>query len=189
MYSVFRGSLPGRRTGKPTGFDGFLLGEVAREGAHILYGDVQAIASGASGLPSLTVRTQSGEKVPLDADFVTIATGINPHCCIEDRDDSLSASIKGLNVAFVPGKFRKVFIFELDVGEDYLDRNINREVYFIEYGSKSLALEYAALIPKGRFLTVAMIGKCIDEAVLPRGTRQIVRDFLTLPEVSHWFDQ
>jgi hypothetical protein len=44
---------------------------------------------------------------------------------------------------------------------------MNREIYFIEYGSKHLALEHTALIPKGRFLTVAMIGKCIDEAVLP----------------------
>src|ERR1035438_2270000 len=41
-----------------------------------------------------------------------------------------------------------------------------------------------ALIPKGRFLTVALIGKCIDEAVLPRDSRQIIRDFLTLPQID-----
>src|ERR1035437_492123 len=35
MYSVFRGSLPGRRTGRPAGFDGFLLGEAVKEGARI----------------------------------------------------------------------------------------------------------------------------------------------------------
>src|ERR1017187_6068033 len=33
MYSVFRGSLPGRRSGRPAGFDGFLLGEAVKEGA------------------------------------------------------------------------------------------------------------------------------------------------------------
>ena len=64
------------------------------------------------------------------------------------------------------------------------ERNLNREIYFIEYGSKQLALEHTALIPKGRFLTVAMIGRCIDEAVLPRDTQQIVRDFLTLPQID-----
>ena len=115
---------------------------------------------------------------------MTIATGINAHCGFDYRDDGLIASIQKMNPAFVPGKSRKTFIFELDVGEDYLERHLNREVYFIEYGSKRLTLEHTALIPKGRFLTVAMIGKCIDEAVLPRDSQQIVRDFLTLPQID-----
>ena len=184
MYSVFRGSLPGRRLGRPAGFDGFLLGEAVKEGARIQYGEVQAITYAKSGMPNLTVRAPSGETVALDASFVSIATGINAHCGLEYRDDGLVASIRRLNPAFVPGKSRKTLIFELDVGEDYLQRNMNREIYFIESGSKHLALEHTALIPKGRFLTVAMIGKCIDEAVLPHDTHQIVRDFLTLPQVD-----
>jgi flavin-dependent dehydrogenase len=184
MYSVFRGSLPGRRSGRPAGFDGFLLGEAVKEGARILYGEVEALAYGASGLPRLTVRTESGGSVPLDASFVTIATGINAHCGLDYRDDSLIASVKRLNPAFVPGRSRKAFIFELDVGEDYLEHNLHREIYFIEYGSKRLVLEHTALVPKGRFLTVAMLGKCIDEAVLPRDSRRIVHDFLTLPQIE-----
>jgi hypothetical protein len=184
MYSVFRGSLPGRRAGRPAGFDGFLLGEAVKEGARVLYGEVQAIAYAPSGKPTLTLGTPSGEKVSLDADFVSIATGINAHCGLDYRDDTLIASLQRLNPAFVPSKSRRAFIFELDVGEDYLQRNIHREIYFIEYGSKRLALEHTALIPKGRFLTVAMIGKCIDEAVLPRDSQQIVRDFLTLPQID-----
>jgi flavin-dependent dehydrogenase len=184
MYSVFRGSLPGRRSGSPAGFDGFLLGEAVKEGARILYGRVEAMSYGASGLPRLTVSTESGESIPLDASFVTIATGINAHCGLDYRDDSLIASIKRLNPAFVPGRSRKALIFELDVGEDYLEHNLHREIYFIEYGSKRLALEHTALVPKGRFLTVAMLGKCVDEAVLPRDSRQIVHDFLTLPQIE-----
>jgi hypothetical protein len=184
MYSVFRGSLPGRRDGKPAGFDGFLLGEAVKEGARILYGKVEAIAYGASGLPRLKVRTESGESVPLDASFATIATGINAHCGQDYRDDSLIASVRGLNPAFVPGQSRKALIFELDVGEDYLERHLHREIYFIEYGSKHLALEHTALVPKGRFLTVAMLGKSIDEAVLPRDSRQIAHDFLKLPQIE-----
>jgi hypothetical protein len=170
--------------GRPAGFDGFLLGEAVKEGARIQYGEVQAIGYGASGMPNLTVRAPSGEKASLDASFVSIATGINAHCGFDYRDDGLITSVKRLNPAFVPGKSRKAFIFELDVGEDNLKRNINREIYFIEYGSKHLALEHTALIPKGRFLTVAMIGKCIDEAVLPRDSKDIVRDFLTLPQID-----
>jgi hypothetical protein len=70
MYSVFRGSLPGRRMVKPTGFDGFLLGEAVKEGARIQYGEVQAIAYGASGMPRLSVKGPSGTIAPLDASRV-----------------------------------------------------------------------------------------------------------------------
>src|SRR5271169_3144478 len=41
IYSVFRGSLPGRRSGRPAGFDGFLLSEAVKEGARVRYGEVQ----------------------------------------------------------------------------------------------------------------------------------------------------
>ena len=184
MYSVFRGSLPGRRLGRPAGFDGFLLGEAVKEGARIQYGDVQAIAYGAAGKPTLTAKSPSGETATLEATFVSIATGINAHCGSDYQQDGLIASVQRMNPAFVPGKSRKTLIFELDVGEDYLQRNMNREIYFIESGSKHLALEHTALIPKGRFLTVAMIGKCIDQAVLPHDTHQIVGEFLTLPQID-----
>ncbi len=184
MYSVFRGSLPSRRSGRPAGFDGFLLGEAIKKGARILYGKVEAIDYAASGMPRLTVRTQSGERISLEAGFVTIATGINAHGGLDYRDDALIASLRRLNPGFVPGKSRKAFIFELEVGEEYLARHMQREIYFIEYASKHLALEHTALVPKGRFLTVAMIGKSIDEAVLAGDSQQIVHDFLTLPQIE-----
>jgi len=184
MYSVFRGSLPGRRIGDCDGFDAFLLGEAVKEGARILLGDAQAVAYGASGKPIVTVRTQAGERVLLDASFITFATGINAHLGVDYGDDGLFASIKQLNPAFVPSRSRKAFIFELEVGEEYLQRNMRREVHFIEYGSKRLEVEHAAILPKGKFLTVAMIGRCIDQAVLPRNSQQMVYDFLTLPQIA-----
>jgi flavin-dependent dehydrogenase len=184
MYSVFRGSLPSRRSGKPEGFDGFLLGEAVKKGARILYGKVEAIDYAASGMPRLRVRTKSGEEAALEAGFVAVATGINSHGGRDYRDDALIVSLQRLNPAFVPGKSRKAFIFELEVGEDYLARHMHREIYFIEYASKHLALEHTALVPKGRFLTVAMIGKSIDEAVLAGDSQQIVHGFLALPQIE-----
>jgi flavin-dependent dehydrogenase len=184
MYSVFRGSLPSRRSGRPGGFDAFLLGEAVKKGARILYGKVEAITYAASGMPRLMVRTKSEERISLDAGFVAIATGINSHGGLDYADDALVASLQRLNPGFVPGKSRKAFIFELEVGEEYLARQMHRELYFIEYASKHLALEHTALVPKGRFLTVAMIGKCIDEASLPGDSPQLVHDFLTLPQIE-----
>jgi hypothetical protein len=184
MYSVFRGSLPSRRSGRPEGFDAFLLGEAVKRGARVLYGKVEAMAYTPSGMPRLMVRTRSGEVVPHEAGFVAIATGINSHAGRDYRDDTLIASLQRLNPAFVPGKSRKAFIFELEVGEEYLARHMQREIYFIEYASRRLALEHTALVPKGRFLTVAMIGKCVDEAVLAGDSQRIVYDFLTLPQIE-----
>ena len=184
MYSVYRGSLPGKRNGRPDGFDGFLLGEAIKEGARLLCGDVQGISYDASGKPVLALRQLSGENISLAASFVGIATGINPHYGLNDSADTLIASIKQMNPSFVPGQTRRALIFELDVGEEFLERNMNQEIYFIEYGSKHLALEHTALIPKGRFLTVAMIGRCVDEANLPQDSRRLIREFLTLPQVD-----
>ncbi len=184
MYSVFRGSLPGRRVGNTWGFDDFLRGEAVKEGARVLHGEVQSISCAASGIPSLTVKKSSEESILLDAGFVVIATGINAHCGLDYSDDVLIPSVRLFSPAFVPGKSRQTFIFELDVGEEYLHRHMNREVHFIEYGSKKLDLEHTALVPKGRFLTVAMIGKCVDEAVLPRDGPQIIHDFMKLPQIE-----
>ncbi len=184
MYSVFRGSLPAGRGVGAFGFDEYLLGEAVREGARIVHGEVQSLAYSDSGLPSLTVRTASGEKISLDASFVTIATGINSHCGVDYRDNAVIASVKRMNPAFAPSTSRRAFIFELDVGEDHLKRNMYREINFIEYGSKRLELEHTALLPKGRFLSVAMIGKSIDKAVLPQDSQRIIQEFLRLLQIN-----
>jgi len=184
MYSVFRGSLPSRRSGGPGGFDAFLLGEAVKKGARIRHGRVEAIEYAASGMARLMMRTKSGERASLEAGFVAIATGINSHAGLDCTDDALIASLQRLNPGFVPGRSRKAFIFELEVGEEYLARQMHRELYFIEYALRHFALEHTALVPKGRFLTVAMIGKCIDEASLPQDSPQLVHDFLTLPQIE-----
>lgn len=184
MYTVFRGSLPGRRSDASGGFDAFLLGEAVKEGARLVCGEVRTIDYAASGRPAVTLRTLSGESVSLEAGFVAVATGINAHSGPGSQRDPLVASIRRINPAFNPGEFRKAFIFELDAGEDYLRKHMSREIHFIEYGSPRLALEHTALVPKGRFLTVAMIGKCVDAATMPRDGERIVGEFLGLPQIA-----
>lgn len=184
MYSVFRGTLPGKRGSVSGGFDAFLLGEAVKEGARLVCGDVHTIGYSASGRPMVTLRTSSGESVSCEAGFVAVAIGINAHSRSGSQPDPLVASLRRINPAFTPGEFRKTFIFELDAGEDYLKKHMSRQIHFIEYGSPQLALEHTALVPKGRFLTVAMIGKCVDEATMPRDGARIVREFLSLPQIT-----
>ncbi len=184
MYSVFRGSLPSRRGDRVGGFDDFLLGEAIKEGARTLRGEARSVTYDPSGMPVLTVGTPSGEQVAVEAAFVAIACGINAGCGIDRGEDGLIASVRRMNPAFVPGGSRKAFIFEIEVGEDYLTRNMHREVHFIEYGSKRLVLEHIALLPKGDFLTVTVIGKGIDEAAFPRDSQRVMHEFLALPQIN-----
>ncbi len=184
MYSVFRGSLPSRRGGNRAGFDGFLLAQAVREGARVLPGEVRDIMYSESGRPALEVAARSGEKLAIEAAFVAIATGINAHCGRDYRDDAVVVSLRRRAPAFVPGKSRPTFIFELEAGEDYLRRHLFREAYYVEFGSKRVEIEHAALIPKGRFLTVVIMGRCIDQAVFPRDRRRLIHEFLTLPQIE-----
>jgi flavin-dependent dehydrogenase len=183
MYSVFRGSLPTGRSNGTAGLDDFLLSRAIAEGARLMRGKVQSIAYGPSGTAVLKVHSPATGLVSLDSSFVAIATGINARGGLADGGDGLAASLRRLNPEFTSGRSRQALIFELDVGEDYLVRTMHREIHFIEYGSKHLDLEHTALLPKGRFLTVAMIGRCVDEAVLPRDSRRIIEEFLALPQV------
>jgi flavin-dependent dehydrogenase len=178
LNAVYRGSLPSRRDPHPTGFDAFLLGEALREGAQLRFGRVLDLDRGADGRPVLTVLDPDRAQVPLEADFAVLAMGINA-----GGDARLEATLRRLNPAYRPGESRRALIFELDAGEAYLARHMSREIHFLEYGSKDFALEHAALVPKGRFLTVALIGECVDKAELPRDSRALVEAFLALPQV------
>lgn len=184
MFSVFRGSLPAGRGAGARGLDEFLLGKAVEEGGRILNAEVQSVSYSESGMPSLALKMPSGDRISLDVGFAAIATGINAYCGHDYGDNTLIASIRSLNPAFAPAKSRRAFLFELDLGKDYLRRNMHREIHFIEYGSKRLALEHTALLPKGRYLSVVMIGKSIDEAVFPQDNRRIFQEFVKLPQIS-----
>jgi flavin-dependent dehydrogenase len=184
MYSVFRGSLPKTRTDKTDGFDEFLLKMAVEEGAQVIRGEVQTITYDSSGLPEVTIRDSSGDTSRLPGAFVAVSTGINSATGQDEPAAELTLSIQRLIPGFSPVKTRQTLIFELEVGRDYLNRYFDKELYFIEHGLANLRLEHIALVPKGDFLTVALIGRSIDEASLPRETRRIISEFLQLPQIK-----
>ncbi len=184
MYSVFRGSLPKARADETGGFDAFLLKMAVEEGAQLIRGEVQAITYDSSGLPEVTIRDSSGDTSRLSGAFAAVSTGINSGAGQHHAAAELAPFIRRMVTGFSPVKTRKALIFELDAGRDYLARYMNKELYFIEYGSRGLRLEHIALVPKGSFLTVALIGRSIDEASLPHETRRIIGEFLSLPQIK-----
>ena len=183
MYSVLRGSLPQRRGRELGGFDGFLMRKAVEEGAKIVSGEVLRVDYSDSGMPVLEISPTSGTSKHVEASFVAISTGVNVKCGADYGANPLIRSLQRMNPRFSPPRTRKALIFELEVGRDYLKKHMNRELYFVEYGSRKLSLEHIALVPKGELLTVALIGRCIDDAALPDDTMRIIREVLALPHI------
>ncbi len=184
MYSVFRGSLPSKVKERQRGLDAVLLGKAVAEGAVLLQGEVTEVAYVDSGKPSLTVKLASNDAISMPASFVAVATGVNARAGKGHDSNPLVQSIQEANPDFVPAKLRKTIVFEIRVPREVLEKNLKNETYFIEYGSRDLSLEHIALVPKGDFLTVSVIGKCIDKAALPKESREIIKKIVGLPQLE-----
>lgn len=187
MSSVFRGSLPPELAQRHIGFDAFLLEKAIEEGAQVLAGNVEEIVMTDSGMPSMAVQMTSGEMKSIQASFVAVSTGVNAERGEDYGNSGIIRSIIQLNPHFIPAKLRKTIVFELKVGCRSLGKNLKGEVYFIEYGSKDLPLEHIALVPKGEYLTVAVIGQYVDKASLPKEAAAVIRSILKLPQLQRIF--
>ncbi len=184
MYSVFRGSLPSKPNEKQRGLDAFLLGRAVEEGATLLQGEVLDVLYSDSDTPELKIKQASGAVISMRGSFVAIATGVNTQTGKDYRENPLIRSIQRINRDFVPAKLRRTLVFELKVSPEVLEKNLKNEVYFIEYGSREIPLEHIALVPKGNYVTVTVIGKFIDRAALPRDTRMIINKIVKLPQLN-----
>ncbi len=184
MFSVYRGSLPSKIQDKQRGFDAFLLGKAVEEGAKILHGEVLEIAISDSGFPVLETKLVSGGEISIPAAFVAVSTGVNARTRKDYRENPLIRSIQRINPDFVPAKLRKTIVFELKVACKVLEKNLQNEIYFIEYGAKELPLEHIALVPKGDYLTITVIGEYIDRAVFPKETVEVIKKILELPQLE-----
>ncbi len=184
MYSVFRGSLPSSLKERQRGFDAFLLGKAIEEGARVLQGEALEVSYSGSGGPSVKTKLTSGDVISIPASFIAVAPGVNARAGRDYSESALIRSIQSINPDFIPAKLRKTIVFELKTSREVLEKNLNDEVYFIEYGSKELPLEHIALVPKGEHLTVAAIGKYIDRAMLPKETLKIIKQIVKLPQLK-----
>jgi flavin-dependent dehydrogenase len=183
MYSVFRGTLPSDRKDASGGFDNFILNKAAAEGARVVTGEVRAIHFTPSERPLLTVSVPSGDTYTIESDFAVISAGINPNPGKVIKENEFIKSYQKINPRFVPPKVRRTLIFELKPGRDYLKKYMHQEIYFIESGSGKLRFDHIALIPKGEYLTVALVGDRIDKATFPRDAGNIIDAFLSLPHI------
>lgn len=185
LCSVFRGSLPFAREDSASGFDTFLLNRALDLGATLVPGSVSKIDYTRSGRPRLRIKKNGGENLELVSDFLCIATGVNSNPKSQFGKDDLYQSLKKINPYFEPPQTRPALVFELKPGRDYLEKYMNRELYLIATGSRQLRLEHIALITKGDYLTVSMVGSSIDKGSFPLDTERFIRAFLALPHIQN----
>jgi flavin-dependent dehydrogenase len=181
MTSVYRGSRPGGRSDSIYNFDTFLLESAAKEGAVIINSEVTDLQYSDDG--RVVVRYDGNSQI-IVSDFVAFGGGVNG--VVGDRFDVGKQPVSYLHKmipGFKPPRLRKAIIFELQGGDtDRFMHKINRELYFILHGSRNLKLEMISIAPKGKYITVVLIGKTIDNATTKDNLR-IINEFMGLPHI------
>ena len=164
IAAVFRGNGP--RESQSTdvaSFDRYLLDLAASRGATV----VRKLVSGVDRREGrLEVSTPEGPAGTYD--LVAVATGVNSHTL------QLFREVAPEYVA--PGALR-TFICEFDLGEETVRKCLgdSMHVFLLDIPR----LEFAALIPKGAFVTLALLGEDVDD--------ELVERFLASAEVARCF--
>ncbi|MDP3983778.1 MAG: hypothetical protein Q8Q52_02075 [Acidimicrobiia bacterium] len=163
IASVYRGNGPRGGEDMPwDSFDGYLQQTAEKEGARIVHQLVTGLTR-ENGLP--VAITTDGRSARYD--LVVLATGVNSNfqLLIDDH--------------FVGGKpaVSRTFICEFNAGRETIQDVLgdSMHVFLLDIPG----LEFAALIPKGDYLTMAMLGDEID--------RDLVGRFLDTTEVRQVF--
>ena len=185
MFSVHRGSRPAGRAHRYENFDSFLLECAVAEGARILTGEVKSVTYSPAQRPIVTwIPLQKANSTPssIEVDFVAFAGGVNARMGTDVNKFPLVAALRQLIPGFAPPKVRKALIFELKPQDARLS-DLNGEVYFVEYGSKEVEIEMSSFIPKEEFITVALLGPCIDHAD-PTDYLSLIDKLLELPHIK-----
>lgn len=185
MISVFRGSRPKQRLDRYTNFDAFLLERAVAEGAQVIAAEVRDIGYTAAGRALVRYRPtpdDGSRDETIEADLAVFAVGVNRSPGMDLGSDRLYQALEGVLPGFRPPQVRKAIICEMQADEDLFD-HMRGEAHFVLYGSRELRVEMASLIPKGRWVTIVLLGGSVDRAQ-PRDHIQLVKRFLELPHIE-----
>ncbi|NIO38825.1 MAG: hypothetical protein GTO41_00680, partial [Burkholderiales bacterium] len=164
IAAVYRGNGP--RESPPTvtvGFDRYLLDLAVSSGATVqrkLVTEVKWL----DGRP----RAVCADGAEATYDLLVIASGVN---------SQMMHVIEDLGLGYKVPSAVMTFIAEFHMGQRTIEQYLGTSMHVFLLDLPRL--EFAALIPKGDFVTVCMLGRDIDEA--------LVNTFLNSPEVRSCF--
>lgn len=167
-HTFFRGSGP--RFGNPgpaISFDDFLLTEVQKRGAQLIKGWVKGITlpPDNTGRVEIVYDTSKGIRV-VEADLVVGAFGLNTR---------LLKVVEGLGFGYKAPRTRRACQVELFLGRDAVLKILGNKVHL--WNGLPGALRYAAMTPKGEYITLTLIGQ-------GDVTLEDLRKFMALPRVK-----
>jgi hypothetical protein len=162
--TVYRGAGPrGGKVGKWGGLDGHLLSLAAEKGANVIRERVVE-ASCSDKRPQ--IRTRDGS--PRVYDLLAVAAGVNTN---------VLKLFQRLGFGYHPPRTTKTFVCEYHMGQEMISRHLGSSVHVFLLNIPRL--EFAALIPKGDYVTMCLVGEEVD--------RDLVRSLLDTPEVRQCF--
>ena len=185
MLAVYRGSLPSHRRDGLHNFDAFILGQCIKEGCIFVEAEVTHFEYSDSGNLRINIR-ESQENKTIDAEFMVYAGGVNykpGHALLQIP---LVKNLIQIIPDFSPPAVRHALVFEIELQPEY-EHHLDGEIFFSEYGSKSLPLEMCSIVPKGQFATVVLIGKAIDHLQDHSQFMAVIQEFLRLPHIQKLF--
>ncbi len=144
-------------------FDRHLQNLAANKGAHLVRDRVDSL-SWQDGRPQLKTRRGALEAY----DLLAVAVGVN------------SASLKifqELVPSYKPPGTTKTFICEYKLGQETIEAYFGDSMHVFLLNLPRL--EFAAIIPKGEYVTVCLLGEDVDE--------QLIKSFLEAPAVRKCF--
>jgi flavin-dependent dehydrogenase len=164
IAAVHRGGGPrGVRERKWDSFDGYLLSLAVEKGARVIPRRVSRV-DWTNGKPQ--IRGPGGESTMYD--LLVVASGV--------KTSGLNL-FKDANINYQPPRTTKTAIREYYLGIDTIGQYMGSSMHVFLLDLPRL--EFAALIPKGDFVTVCLLGESIDN--------ELLQTFLNTPQVKKCF--
>ena len=164
IAAIYRGNGP--RNSEPldtNSFDGYLQQLASKKGARMVR---QLVADVRSEEDSMRVECADGTHQ--NYDLVVVASGVNSR---------LARSLENLAEEHESPALTKTFICEFRLGKEVIRETLgpSMHVFLLDIPR----LEFAALIPKGDYATLCLLGDDIDDELMDR--------FFSSPEVARCF--
>ncbi len=149
IAAVFRGAGPlTTKDSEWHSFDGYLLDQAVSKGAHLMRSRVKTV----NRLDDqLEVEARGGS--PKLYDFLAVATGVNT---------SALRLFQPLEPDYQPPETVQTYVREFFLGREAIEQSLGAHtIHFFFLNSPGL--DFAAIVPKGNFVTVTALGQDLDQ--------------------------
>ena len=162
--AMYRGAGPrGMKERKWGSLDGHLLSLAVDKGANEIRGRVTEV-SRENGRPLIKARDGSPEAY----DLVAVTAGVNT---------AVLKLFEGLDFGYKAPRTSRAFVREYYLGQETIGEYLGSSVHVFLLNLPGL--EFAALIPKGDYVTMCLVGDGVD--------KELVQTLLDTPEVKQCF--